>query len=218
MGNKTYAIGDLHGRYDLLLKALNEMTEVNATVVFLGDYIDRGPDSEAIVSLLRGGSRGQRWVCLRGNHEDMMIGAMLGDSHLQASWVQNGGYTTIQSYGEDYDKMQNAALWMSRLKTIYSDKHRVFVHAAVKENYPLENQPEACTQWMRYDENDHGGYFGKHVVHGHTPFKNGPIMMRERTNLDVGAHRTGRIVIAVFDDDIPGGPERIIEVFADGAN
>jgi serine/threonine protein phosphatase 1 len=104
MSDPIYAVGDIHGRYDLMQKALQEIARDGgqdaATVVFLGDYIDRGPQSrEVIACLMQGPARpSNRWICLRGNHEQMAWDAYQAgsDPHL---WLDNGGDATLRSFG-----------------------------------------------------------------------------------------------------------------------
>src|SRR5882762_2760652 len=103
MTEAIYAIGDIHGRYDLMQKALREIARDSgdaATVVFLGDYIDRGPQSREVVErLMRGPERaGDRWICLKGNHEQMACDGQEPGSR-QWLWLDNGGDATLDSFG-----------------------------------------------------------------------------------------------------------------------
>lgn len=180
------------------------------TIVFLGDYIDRGPDSRGVIDrLIEGPSAEWRWICLKGNHEAMMIGAHAGDS--SELWLANGGEETLASYGGKIP--QTHVTWCTALPLIYRDDHRVFIHAAIDPSLPLieEAQSESVLLWKRYqlDEDEHADL---HVVHGHTPIESGPVIYSGRTNLDIGAVFNGRLAIGIFDDTIPGGPIRILIV------
>lgn len=206
---KTCVIGDLHGRFDLFEKAVAALPWDCETVVFLGDYVDRGPQSAQLVAALRKGSPSveQRWVILRGNHEDMMVESVLDELiGTDSMWMVHGGLQTLASFKETGDSLKDAARWMQGLPDTYSDQHRVYVHAALHAALPLEWQPRTLTGWKRYPDNFVGWWNGKHIVHGHTPKTDGPILMPGRTNMDVGCCRTGLLCIAVFDDDLPGGP------------
>jgi len=215
----TYVFPDLHGRLDHFRKAIRAAAcSSEDTFVFLGDYIDRGPESAQLVKELRDLQEGRpNVICLSGNHEYMMIwGLSQGEEQLQG-WLANGGINTIESYtnglGElDEEQMADDALWFDRLPKYHEDKHRVYVHAGVSPIYLLKDQPLEALHWHRYPNTDMSGYAGKHVVHGHTPDRNGPVTKGNRTALDVGAVWTGRYVVAVFDDNKPGGPVRVIEV------
>jgi len=212
----TYAIADLHGRHDLLMAALERIEGANprgGKIIFLGDYVDRGPDSAQVLeTLMRGPDDAGRWtwVCLKGNHEDMMVSTLGGPD--EEWWLGNGGVATVASFGgvipEEY------LAWCRALPTWHEDAQRVYVHAAVDPSKALNEQSEAMLMWTRYGEEYNAGYRGKHVVHGHTPHKDGPVLFSERTNLDTGAVFTGRLVVGVFDDEIPGGPRSLIEVAA----
>lgn len=202
---KTFVIPDLHGRYDLLHDALSKIeTEFdNGTVVFLGDYIDRGPQSKQIIDkLMSGPSTGWTWHCIRGNHEDMAITCHDKNHPEYQWWFGHGGKETLQSY--DGDIPEDHISWMNSLPRLYWDKYRVYTHAAVSEGYKLEEQPEVFTQWTLYPDRANIGYYDRHVVHGHHDI--GPELYDNRTNLDAKAYASGMLYVGVFDDDVPGGP------------
>ena len=220
--SKTYAIADLHGRFDLLEMALTkiaENAELPATVVTLGDYVDRGPDSRQVIERLMGGlDEGWRLICLKGNHEDIMWQTCRGIEPDCDWWLSNGGAATLISYGQNQDDEADVTVvpdkhlsWIEGLPLLHVDEHRIFVHAAVDPNRSLDEQDPHDVVWKIYDDPDEGGYGQRHVVHGHERRANGPILKRKRTNLDTFAWYTGRLVIGVFDDDVPGGPLEILE-------
>src|SRR5689334_10293139 len=106
MSQLTYAIGDIHGCHDLLTRLLGrihrdaERRGEAARIVFLGDYIDRGPDSRGVIATLMAGPQrpGDEWICLLGNHEDVMLEAP-ASPELNAIWLREGGNTTLASFG-----------------------------------------------------------------------------------------------------------------------
>jgi len=208
----TYAVPDIHGRFDLLALALDLIQTHAATrqhqVIFLGDYIDRGPQSAQVVGCIRAGQReGRPWIALKGNHEDFMVAAVLeSDAWMTASWVGNGGAETMASYDQAGSDPESDARWMQGLPAYFEDRHRVYVHAFAPEQYRLEDAPEHILLWSRYPERADVGYRGKHVVHGHTPKLDGPELYPNRTNLDCGAVFGGRLVVGVFDATVAGGP------------
>lgn len=219
---KTYALADLHGRYDLLQEAFAQIA-VHAwpdryKVVTLGDYVDRGPQSREIIARLMGGPDGDyELVCLKGNHEDMMVETLTAPLHPNW-WVGNGGGQTLISYGHeragDYHPEVVPAdhiEWLRSLPTIHIDRHRVFVHAGVDPTIPLDEQTERAKLWMLYPDGADLGHGERHVVHGHHQFADGPVLLNHRTDLDTFAWATGRLAIGVFDDDVAGGPVEIIE-------
>lgn len=212
--SKTFVIADLHGRFDLMQKALERIelgTHSGGTVVFLGDYIDRGPDSRQVVDRLRSGPpKGWTWVILKGNHEDMMVACCHGPD--LDWWLTNGGAQTLDSYGGSIP--EDHIEWAKALPMVHADAHRVFVHAGVEPSRPLDAQGEAVLLWMRYPDGADIRYPGLHIVHGHTPHRDGPELYPGRTNLDTGAVFCGRLVVGVFDDEKPGGPVSLIEIAA----
>ncbi|GJD66283.1 metallophosphoesterase family protein [Methylobacterium frigidaeris] len=214
--SRTYAIADLHGRYDLLCAALDAIKRHGGgKIVTLGDYVDRGAESAAIVHLLRLMQQKDpdQVVCLAGNHEDMMVRAGK-DWESFWRWVMNGGRETLASYGINHidDVPAEDRAWLAALPTLHQDAHRIYVHAGLRPDKPIEPERRKDRLWIRdaFLELEHD--FGKHVVHGHTPVQDGPDRRRFRTNLDTRAWRSGRLVIGVFDDGIAGGPVDLIEV------
>jgi serine/threonine protein phosphatase 1 len=222
--SKTYAIADLHGRFDLLEMALAKIAnhaELPAILVTLGDYVDRGPDSRQVIERLMGGLHEEGWrlICLKGNHEDIMWQTCRGIVPDCSWWLTNGGGATLISYGQWVGDEADVTVvpadhlrWIERLPLMHLDKHRIFVHAGVNPKTSLDKQDPQDVIWKIYDDRDDGGYGERHIVHGHEAHAHGPILKKCRTNLDTLAWRTGRLVIGVFDDDVPGGPLEILEV------
>ncbi len=221
----TYAIADLHGRMDLLLKSYEQIAAhpngTQGTIIHLGDYVDRGPDSRQIIEFLMSPETlppDWKRIVLKGNHEDMMA-ETLRKSLRPDWWIGNGGGATLISYGHprngDYDPsiIPSAHLdWLDRLPLMHVDKHRVFVHAGVDPTIPLDKQKEQNLLWWLYPDNMDIGHGERHVVHGHHQFADGPKCFHHRTDLDTFAWYTGRLVIGVFDDDVAGGPVDFIEI------
>jgi serine/threonine protein phosphatase 1 len=209
----TFAIGDIHGCHEQLLEMLETVESAwsGGKIVFLGDYVDRGPDSKAVVEHLMAGptKRGWEWVALKGNHEAMMVTAVKFGDHV-AGWLENGGVETIDSYDGQIADM--AIDWMESLPVILYDQHRIFVHAGVDESRPLERQTERTLLWSRPVKGYAGDYWGRHVCHGHTPAAENPITVGNRTNIDSGCVFGGSLTAAMFDDDQPGPPIRFINI------
>ena len=213
----TYVIPDIHGRYDLLSDALTDISARSGgeagAIVTIGDYVDKGPDSKAVIDrLLRGVADGWRFVALKGNHDAMMVQA-LRDPAKMPSWMAKGGDAALASYGGDPAAVPQVHIaWLDQLRLKYIDAHRVYVHAGVDPETPLDRQSEATLLWKRYPKGFSGGFGNLHVVHGHDNFPDGPLLFEGRTNLDTLAWRTGRLTVGVFDDDRPGGPVDFIVV------
>jgi len=219
----TYAIPDLHGRLDLLEQALRQILEhangSNACVVALGDYVDRGPESQGVLEfLMTWPFPSLRLVALKGNHEAMMWEAC--NNLVETDWwLENGGEATLASYGGLHTGESLRTLiperhlqWVGELPTVYADQHRIFVHAGVDPRLPLHQQNERTLLWKRYSKGSSQGHGMRHVVHGHHANEQGPVVCKGRTNLDVMAWRTGRLVVGVFSDDKAGGAVEFLEV------
>jgi serine/threonine protein phosphatase 1 len=213
----TYVVPDIHGRADLLRDAFGYIGEHASgrtrTIVVLGDYVDKGPDSKAVIDFLRSGPT-PAWplILLKGNHDAMMVAA-LRDMSEMPGWLARGGDAVLESYGGDPSKVPAADIeWLDRLALMHIDRFRIYVHAGLDPEVPLDQQTEKTLLWKRYPEGFGLGYGIRHVVHGHDSFSDGPKLYEGRTNLDTRAWRTGRLVIAIFDDDKPGGPVDFISV------
>jgi serine/threonine protein phosphatase 1 len=178
-----------------------------------------------------------RMICLKGNHEEMMLQTMRkpafaigilgnlrrslrrGDAVHSDWWLSKGGGWTLISYGAkvgdrfDLSIVPSSHLdWIDSLPRMHVDEHRVYVHAGVASRFPLDGQPSEVLTRKIYPATDEGGHGVRHVVHGHCFYEDGPHSWKGRTALDTNAWRTGRLVIGVFDDDIPGGPIDRIEL------
>jgi serine/threonine protein phosphatase 1 len=213
----TYVIPDIHGRYDLLSEALAGIAARSGgeagVIVTIGDYVDKGPASRQVIELMLSGvAPDWHLIALKGNHDAMMVGA-LRDPAKMASWIAKGGDAALASYGGDPAAVpQTHITWLDQLRLIHVDAHRLYVHAGVDPDVPLEMQREATLLCKRYPKGFAAGFGELHVVHGHDNFPNGPLLYQGRTNLDTLAWRTGRLTVGVFDDERPGGPVDFIVI------
>ena len=207
-GTLTYVIGDIHGCADLL-DALLERIAAHAAGrdhhrVFLGDYIDRGPDSAAVlrtVSRLHW-SEPTRVTCLMGNHERMLLDA-LQTAQAAGHWLANGGEATLDSFGaRDPEGLPGDTLdWLEALPTIHEDARRWYVHAGLRPGVAARDSDAHDRLWIREPFLDADVDFGRHVVHGHTPRRDGrPEVRPFRTNLDTAAVYGGALTAGVFSD------------------
>jgi serine/threonine protein phosphatase 1 len=218
--SRTYAVPDLHGRCDLLNAAIEKILDNSrgdtAKLITLGDYVDRGPHSRQVMErLVNWSSEELPLVALKGNHEAMMWECCRNLSDIDW-WLKNGGDRTVASYGEGM--LESLAVpaahldWIAKLPSVYADQHRIFVHAGVDPTRPLGQQTDQILLWKRYPEGFRNGFGKHHVVHGHDAKVDGPVLTKGRTNLDTLAWKTGRLVVGVFDDALPGGPIEILEI------
>ena len=201
----TYVIGDIHGRLDLLTALLAQIEQHRAgrdrTIVFLGDYIDRGPDSAGVVATVRSlqAREPHAIVCLKGNHEDLMLRAYRDEREVDL-WVMNGGYETLASFGPDVPA--EVLRWAEVLPTVHEDARRFYVHAGFRPGRPGPDPSGHVRLWMREPFLSRDYDFGKHVVHGHTPLRTAqPDQRPFRTNLDTGAVFGGALTAGVFTND-----------------
>jgi serine/threonine protein phosphatase 1 len=205
----TFAIGDIHGCFDKLeslIAACELLSEGdNARFVFIGDYVDRGPDTREVIDfMIQSQLRDpKRFICLRGNHEAMLIAAATKDrsDHDLMNWWANGGEQTLDSYGIDDPSALPAEhlAWMKALPLKFSDRKRLYVHAGVRPGVSITGQTEKDLLWIREPflscDDDHGAL----VVHGHTPTKSGlPDLRSNRLNMDTGACFGGPLTAALF--------------------
>ena len=211
----TYAIGDIHGRADLLKRAFSWMEQHiqllggQADIVFLGDYIDRGPASREVLDILM--RKPPDWVrdqvCLMGNHEDFCLKSHQSQRDWD-DWVMNGGDAALASF--DGNIPAEYLEWMARLPLFHEDTHRIYVHAGMVPSVALSEQDPNDLLWIREPFLSARGIDQKHVVHGHTPI--GPELLSNRTNLDGGACYTGELCVATFDPQKAGGPINLVQI------
>jgi serine/threonine protein phosphatase 1 len=204
----TYAVGDIHGSLDklhTLLALCRQHADGRAMqFVFLGDYIDRGPDSAGVVRIMMAlqDELQERVIALMGNHEAWVL-ALLEGSAATSVWLRNGGAQTLLSYGvRDVGDLPPAHLdWMRSLRLSYDDGRRLFVHAGVNPERPLDAQDEDDLLWIREPFLCDGRDYGRLIVHGHTPLETAmPELRSNRLNLDTAAVFGGPLSAAVFDD------------------
>jgi len=200
--NKIFAIGDIHGCLDKLLSLMGKLPikPADDTLLFIGDYIDRGSDGPAVVDyVLDLKEKFSSVICLCGNHENMLLHYLEGlDEEL---YVQNGGLATLKAYGistSDSLKKRKAKIparhlrFFESLRFYYETDDYVFVHAGLRPGVPLVAQSTQDLLWLRQEfvESDHD--FGKRVIFGHTPKKE-PLITPYKIGIDTGAVYGGKL-------------------------
>jgi serine/threonine protein phosphatase 1 len=224
-GIRIYAIGDVHGRADLLDRVFTQIDAhiaahpaVRPVQVLIGDYIDRGPNSREVLDQLIRRAETNEVVLLKGNHETFVPEFLRNPAMLQ-SWSKMGGLETLMSYGltpplnaDALTQKQlaialQAALpkshlvLLASLQSSFACGEFFFVHAGVRPRVPLEQQRDEDMLWIRDDFLLHEEQFGKIIVHGHTPVHEVDIRPN-RINIDTGAYATGRLSCLVLQDEI----------------
>jgi serine/threonine protein phosphatase 1 len=204
---RTYAVGDIHGS-SRKLRNLVERCEQDAggaplTFIFLGDYIDRGPDSRGVIDTLIALQARLPVIALMGNHEAMALEAV-DDSLRIGTWLLEGGGATLLSYAASTIRaLPHRHLdWLRSLRLSYDDGRRLFVHAGVNPEAPLDAQLDVDLIWIREPFLSDARNYGRLIVHGHTPTDDGePDLRINRLNIDTGAVYGGPLTAAVFDED-----------------
>jgi serine/threonine protein phosphatase 1 len=192
-GRRIFAIGDIHGcrvKLEELLGKIDWRPENHEELIFLGDYIDRGPDSFGVVEkVLELKTRWrERVVILKGNHEQMFINFITGRETLPL--MSNGVSWTLRSYHRNSPFPISHIGFYENLVLYHETERHIFVHAGLRPGVPLNDQTEDDFLWIRDDFLESRYDFGKTVVFGHTPFKE-PFICPGRAGLDTGAVFTG---------------------------
>ncbi len=232
----VYAIGDIHGRMDLLAKLIEKIeadvrslpSDIEVSLVFLGDYIDRGLQSKQVIEyFLSGALDAYNPVYLMGNHEEALL-RFVHDANFGQIWASYGGVETLYSYGFQVpaqsptgDPMNGSGvedawhkLWgrfcsdmpedhlrfYRRLKPYHSVGDYVFVHAGMRPGIPIENQSVSDLFWIRDEFLNDRREFDKIIVHGHTPADK-VFRDNRRIGLDTGAYITGCLSAGRFWSD-----------------
>jgi serine/threonine protein phosphatase 1 len=225
---KTYAIGDIHGMYDLFMTAINWIHEdanyQPKRIVCLGDYVDRGPDSRQVLDFIKYTKetiQHPEYTFIRGNHDQMMIEAITRRD--DNGWIQHPAYggATLRCYENHLDRstgrydskaLDDHCALIQSLPTWWEDDHRFYVHGYFTPGHAPKDSSINQRLWARPDTSDCDEYdFGKLVVHGHTPQQNYPNVRPWRLNIDTGAcywrehhdgySEYGRLTVAVWDEE-----------------
>jgi serine/threonine protein phosphatase 1 len=224
-GQRAYVVGDVHGRLDLLEQLLDQVHRDldlrrpdKALLVFLGDLIDRGPSSAQVVERLRVYRHDKvQPIFLLGNHEEVLLRLVGGETELIPGWLRFGGAQCLESYGADPKAIASApdqaalaairqAIPASHIEFLrtFVDTCRfgdyLFVHAGIRPGVALDEQRQSDLRWIRepflLDDADHGFV----VVHGHT-ISNGVDERPNRIGIDTGAYRTGTLTALAIEGD-----------------
>lgn len=225
LGERIYAVGDIHGRYDLLRELMDTIGEhVEARpparalhLVFMGDLIDRGPDSAKVIEFLYDLQlKTNRVIVLLGNHEDAMLRALEGDAAIMRTWLAVGGLDTLRSFGvappEPGEDIRTFAArivaaiprpwlnWLRRLPVHASSGDYFFCHAGVRPGVQLRRQARDDLLWIREDFLEDPSYHGAVIVHGHS-IEPQVEFRQNRIGIDTGAYRTGVLTALYLDGE-----------------
>lgn len=231
---RVVAVGDIHG----MLKELRELDEkiaidlktvrlqsenIRTTYIFLGDYVDRGPDSAGVIDYLLNLRSSladkDEIIFLRGNHEQLFIDFLEDENEDVMLWLRSGGFEALESYGvflnRKHSKLQRSAArhelqrkmpaahlqFLQETRFSHSIGDYFFCHATVDPNIAFDKQVAKDLLWSRDTKFLDEHYIGKFIVHGHTPVKL-PIMAKGHANIDTGAYATGELTaLILFETD-----------------
>jgi serine/threonine protein phosphatase 1 len=199
---KRYVVGDIHGCYDELKELYDKIVQhadLDAfKIIFVGDYVDRGPDSKSVINFVMN-LQNSGHVALMGNHEDMLI-------YGELMYAKE----TLKSFQANY-LPESISNWMRTLPKYYEDDTIVVSHAGIHPGLTMDDQPDTYLLWYRYERSQPAGYI-KHFYHGHTPTIDWIERAVDRTNVDTGCVFGGHLTAAVVGDD--GSPIDFIQVKA----
>lgn len=222
-GQRVYAVGDVHGRADLL-RSLEQVIEdetreaegdgLEVHVILLGDLVDRGPDSGGVIDFVRAWRKRRNVRILFGNHEEMFLKSF-EDEDVLRHFLRHGGRETIMSYGVEKKAFSKASLeeLQALMAEVVPAKHRkfvskfedmvqigdyLFVHAGIEPGVPLDEQKKRPLRWIREPFLSHKGSHGVVVVHGHT-ITDEPEDMGNRIGIDTGAYASGKLTALVLE-------------------
>lgn len=217
------AIGDVHGCCDLLSATLQQIEDVvpDVPIVFVGDYVDRGEQSAQTLRLLTGLSKRdpEKFICLRGNHEEMMLQFLDAPAEHGRRWMRHGGLQTLASFGvggvhegargETLVAARDALIkalgeeligWLHQLPRKWMSGNVAVVHAGADPNLPIDQQPDHALTWGHSDFLSVPRQDGIWVVHGHT-IVSSPAVVQGRIEIDTGAYATGRLTAVGIEHD-----------------
>jgi calcineurin-like phosphoesterase family protein len=214
-----YAIGDVHGRLDLVEKLLARLDPAHP-VVFVGDYVDRGENSADVLRYLRtlNSHPDRRVICLKGNHEDMLLSFLNNPERRGRNWLRNGGLQTLGSFGVAglseasagqaladaatalQQAMGNELInWLKRLHLFWSSGNLTVAHAGADPTKPIGDQPMQNLIWGHPDFCSVSRQDGMWLVHGHT-IVDAPLTRNGVVSIDTGAYATGRLTAAFIEN------------------
>ncbi|MEJ5359387.1 MAG: metallophosphoesterase family protein [Desulfobacterales bacterium] len=207
-GTRIFAIGDIHGCFEALCAMLDRIPIAwgKDRLVFMGDYIDRGPQSfEVVEHLIDLGRRHPGVVFLKGNHEQMLLDYLGGRDRL--SYLYNGGRQTLESYlrragpGIGPPIPAEHLRFFDSLRLYYETEDYLFVHAGLRHGLPPERQKAEDLLWIREGFLAERRSFGKRVIFGHTPFEE-PLVEENKIGIDTGAVYGNKLTCLQLPEEI----------------
>lgn len=223
-GTRVYAIGDIHGQIHALKRILNWIEQdlsarpkSDFKIILLGDLVDRGDDSRGTIDLAMKLATSEQIIILRGNHEEMLLGALDKPDDMM-DWRKYGGLETLSSFGIDtFELMRGRGIASVHRQFVekFGSERRHFIetrpysfecgsyffcHAGIRPGIPLPEQSPSDLAWIREPFLFSDANHDKIIVHGHTPVEQIEIKPN-RINIDTGAYMTGRLTCLILEED-----------------
>lgn len=203
--SRLIAIGDIHGEIDKLNSLLEQLNLIESdTVIFLGDYIDRGKNSKEVITRLINLSKSVNCIFLKGNHEDMLLKILKTKKEEDIEhWLLSGGAETFDNYGGFPEIFNNHRDFFENLKPYYMTDKYLFVHAGVDpQKSTIEEQSEDDLFWIRAEFLNKPHKFKQKIIFGHTPFKK-PLILEDKIGIDTGCGKEPNLHLTAFicDDE-----------------
>lgn len=222
-GERVYAIGDIHGRYDLLKRLLNLIVKhwessdgkfKHVKLLFLGDIIDRGDHSQECLQMVTNLVLKSQSILLRGNHEDLLLRSVKGDAQAQHLWLEHGGLATLKSFGVEPPRAEEDCIdfgerisqaiapdlisVLENAPTHFSSGDYFFVHAGVRPGVTLKKQTDYDKFFIRDEFTQSNDWHGAMIVHGHS-IVDKVDFFPNRIAIDTGAYKTDKLSCLCLD-------------------
>ncbi len=202
--SRLIAVGDIHGEIDKLNSLLEKLDLTKSdTVVFLGDYIDRGKNPKLVVEKLIELSKETNCIFLKGNHEDMMLKILETRNYDDIEhWLLSGGISTYDSYGDFPAIFNTHRAFFENLKPYYMTDKYFFVHAGINPDKPLDEQTDDDLYWIREEFYRKPHPLKQKIIFGHTPFSK-PYIADDKIGIDTGCEKEPDAPLTAFicDDE-----------------
>jgi serine/threonine protein phosphatase 1 len=207
---RLFALGDIHGCADELTSILSAIAPARGdTVVFVGDYVDRGPSARDVIDVLLEYRRSEaEYVFLKGNHEDMLLSFLGLPGHYGESFLFNGGAPTLESYGVSEEEPVLELIppehvdFLRTLATSYLHPPYLFVHAGISPLRQLEEQSVEDMLWIRQEFIFNPHQLGETVVFGHTPMRAVMVDLPYKLGIDTGLVYGGKLSCVEFNEGV----------------
>lgn len=199
MRNRLIAIGDIHGEIEKLNSLLDKLNlQTGDKVIFLGDYIDRGLNSKAVIERILDLSKKIECVFLKGNHEDMLLKTKITQSQDDIEhWLLSGGISTYDNYS-DYSTIFNThGGFFDSLKLYHIEQNYLFVHAGINPKKELSQQTEDDLLWIREEFLNNSHNLPYKIIFGHTPFIE-PLILNDKIGIDTGCGKEKDLPLTAF--------------------